>query len=74
MKSHVLKKDYVFEIINESVFIVLVSFIFCKEHNTGWSKEEEYLFICLIISGFVVQAIISFGKDFKKLSRLTQFI
>ena len=62
IKPHKQYKDQLIEIINELIYIILISRLFYFNDQTDWTNAEKISFLTLIVLNFVLQAIISLGN------------
>lgn len=63
VRSPKLIKDQVLEIINESVFIILIIWLYVQENDSNNKKMKENLFLFIIFTSFGIQLFISLGKE-----------
>ena len=62
LRSPKLMKDQINEIINESVYLLLISMMFLNENNIDWGSFGQNLFIYLIMFNFILQFLVTLGK------------
>ena len=54
--------DQLIDIFTEFTFIVLISWLLFNSKMEDWSKTDKYLFVTIILSIFIIQALINLGK------------
>mmetsp|Transcript_4204 Transcript_4204/g.4845 ORF Transcript_4204/g.4845 Transcript_4204/m.4845 type:complete len:198 (+) Transcript_4204:981-1574(+) len=59
IRPHKLIRDQIIELISESIYILLISFLFFYNIQTNWNKAEKYSFMAIMASSFIIQAFVS---------------
>ena len=62
VKPHKLTKDQLIEMVNEFIYIIMISRLFYYDDEKDWTDAEKISFLALIVSNFVIQTIISIGN------------
>ena len=64
VKPHKLTKDQLIEMVNEGIYIIMVSRLFFYNKQNDWTDAEKIFFLSLMVCNFLIQTIISWGKYF----------
>jgi len=64
LRSYQGVKDQIIEIMNETLFTILIIWVIFQEEVSDWTKISTYCFIFLIIGGFLIQLIVTIGTFF----------
>ena len=59
VKPHKQTKDQLIEMVNEIIYIIMISRLFYYDDEKDWTDAEKISFLALIVSNFVIQTIIS---------------
>lgn len=61
-RPFVLVKDQLLEIVNESIYLILILFLLFNNDISDWPTESKYAFIGIMLSNFVIVFIVSLSK------------
>jgi len=56
-------KDQIIEILNESMFLVMIIFLFMFNDSKDWEGSPKYLYLSLIVANFTIIFLITTSKN-----------
>ena len=66
VRPHKLTKDQMIEMVNEFIYIILISRLFYYNDQDDWTTAEKVSFLTLMVASFLIQTIISICKYLKR--------